>query len=328
MYTCLLYNVSLATSSTSQGRALVSSAGMLFESFLADSVKFNSLNEVIEFIDHVREERFERKYSDAVILDRNIIVEECFAKIVNECGFTWIPNEQELDIIWKILNNLSVQDINRLYYKNNLYEFMSNSFMKNKIHEILTKLDVPYLAPLKPPACIKEELDSLSDILKEYVYYGYMRIDRIDKMDRGIKSVCAISDTDSTIISLDAWYRFVLQEIVQYNKYPILEKVLVNPFEKIDYDEFGDPSNPDQLSPFKNIKVRLDYDFYNDEIIELKHLEDPFTILPQDNMRYAILNIMGYVLDKLINDYMEKFTMNNHSYRGEGMCKIIMKNEF
>ena len=49
MYTSLLYNINVATSITSQGRALVSSASMCFEMFLANNVKFGSLNEVVEF---------------------------------------------------------------------------------------------------------------------------------------------------------------------------------------------------------------------------------------------------------------------------------------
>ena len=35
-----------------------------------------------------------------------------------------------------------------------------------------------------------------------------------------------------------------------------------------------------------------------------------------------------YELDKLVNDYMERVTINNHSYRGPSQCKIRMKNEF
>ena len=85
--------------------------------------------------------------------------------------------------------------------------------MIKAVRYIMEKLDEPYLNPLKPPECIKAELDTLTEFLTEYVYYHHQIIDRIDKMDRGIKSICLISDTDSTIISLDAWYRFVLQNI-------------------------------------------------------------------------------------------------------------------
>ena len=38
MYTSLIYNINVATSITSQGRALVSSMTMFFEAFLANMV--------------------------------------------------------------------------------------------------------------------------------------------------------------------------------------------------------------------------------------------------------------------------------------------------
>ena len=231
-----------------------------------------------------------------------------------------------MDIIWKMLNNLNQDDINRIYYKNNLYEFMNNTSMIKAIRYIMEKLDEPYLNPLKPPQCIKAELDTLTEIMYEYVYYHHQIMDRIDKMDRGIKSVCLISDTDSTIISLDAWYRFVLEKVSDMDLK--VSRMSMDAIEFLDQDEFGDITDKTWNEAIRFEEPELDYDFYNDEIIELEHMVEPLTIIPQDNVRYAIINILSYVLDKLVNDYMERFTMNSNSYRGPGQCKIIMKNEF
>ena len=82
MYSALIYNNNVATSITSQGRALVSSMTLHFEMFLADNVKFGSLDQVIEFINHVCSERMERKYNDLLILDHIPSKEECFAKLI------------------------------------------------------------------------------------------------------------------------------------------------------------------------------------------------------------------------------------------------------
>ena len=49
-YTALIYNPNVATSITSQGRASVSSMTLHFEMFLADNVKFGSLNELVEYV--------------------------------------------------------------------------------------------------------------------------------------------------------------------------------------------------------------------------------------------------------------------------------------
>ena len=213
MYSALLYNSNVATSVTSQGRAMVSSMSLHFEMFLANNVKFGSLDEVIEFINHVKKEYRNRKYDDNVILNHIPSKEECFAKIILSCGFRWVPNEREMDIIWKVINNLTQQNITRLYYKNNLYEFMSNEYVFNIIRAILHKLQKPFYTSAEVPEEIKDDLIYLKDLAMEYVYYRYMFIDRINRCDNMIKSVTMVSDTDSTIISLDAWYRFVVNKV-------------------------------------------------------------------------------------------------------------------
>ena len=72
-----------------------------------------------------------------------------------------------------------------------------------------------------------------------------------------------------------------------------------------------------------------DYDFAADKLIEMKHALKPFTVYPEDNVRYSLINIMAFVLDVLVNDYMERYTKSNFSYNPENhKCRIIAKNEF
>lgn len=337
MYTSLLYNINVATSITSQGRALVSSASMQFEMFLANNVKFGSLNEVLQFIDNIVQEKNIRKFRDVDILDtenQRIKVEDCFAKIILTCGYRWIPNDEEMDIIWRVLNNLSQEDINRIYYKNNLYEFLSNSKVFNMIESMLKKLKRPMFNSLEIPEEIAEDIKIFGDILMEYIYYKYMIIDRIDRCDNMIKSVIMVSDTDSTIISLDAWYRFVVEKmngqelrIANYCK---------NPVSFIKKNEFGDWESTEWRDPVEWIPKKLDYNFATDEIVEMEHQSRPDVLTPNDNVRYSIINILAYVLDRVINDYMEQFCLRNHSITFDPTtkngfnrpCKILMKNEF
>ena len=110
----LIFNVNVASSITAQGRSLISSASLFFESFLANSVQFGSLEQVLEFIDHVCHEK--REYNDNDLLDNNISIADCFAKIIISCGYRWYPDDNEMDIIWQTLQNVSPIDINRIYY--------------------------------------------------------------------------------------------------------------------------------------------------------------------------------------------------------------------
>lgn len=317
-YTSLIYNSNVATSVTSQGRALVSSMTLHFEQMLADNVKFGSLDQVIEFINHICSERDKRHFDDRVLLNHIPSKEECFAKIILECGYRWVPNEKEMDVIWKVINNLSTEDTTRVYYKNNLYEFASNEKVFNVIRTILKKLEKPLMNSLDIPDIVSEDLKLLCDMIMEYVYYRYMFIDRIDRCDNMIKSVTMVSDTDSTIISLDAWYRFVVN------------KVNGDTFKIANYTETDLIDHEDK--PL--VEKRLDYNFYTDEIEEVEHISHPEIDTPNDNIRFSIINILAYVLDKTVNDYMEKFCENNYSlqYDENGnkkrKCRIISKNEF
>ena len=325
MYTSLLFNINVSSSITAQGRALISSASMFFEAFLADNVKFGSLDEVLLFIKNICEEP--RKYNDAAFIDVPVSKINCFAKIVNECGYLWMPDDNDLDVIWRVINNLGQVDINRVYYKNNLYEFCSNSVIKNMIISIMEKIDEPFFNPLKPPKEIIEDLEIFTDVLGEYVFYDKMIIDRIDRNANMMKSTIVISDTDSCIISLDAWYRFVL-DVIRNRNIKLKQYDPISIFDFLEKDEFGDIINMKDRMAFKDVGKDEYFDFGNDEIRFKQHVIDPFKIVPQDYIRWTTINILAFVIDKFINRYMIQFTKNNHSWAPDKPCKIIMKNEF
>lgn len=163
--------------------------------FLNDNVKWGSLNEIVTFIDNIVTEK--RIYDDSQILDRDITRAECFYKVMKNCGFNYIPTDEDLEIVWNIMCNLKQQDINRIYYKNNLFGFMENKSMTNAIIYMLKKLKKPYLDPNKLDKDIAVELEEFTTIIKEYVYYSYQIIDKIDRYSNMIRSVTCITDTDS-----------------------------------------------------------------------------------------------------------------------------------
>lgn len=289
--------------------------------FLANNVKFGSLNEVIMFINNVITE--ERKYDDRLILDRDITLEEAFYQIMMTCGFNYVPTKEDLDIVWELMVNLRQEDLNRLYYKNNLYEFIENNSMTKAVIYMLKKLETPYLDPNEAPEEIKVELMEFCDILMEYVYYHHQIIDRLDKYDVMYRSICIITDTDSTIISLDAWYRYILDKVIDIDMN--IKHELTDLVKKIKVDEFGDVD----LEPlFTEIEAPTDYSFYNDEVVQMQKSVDLLKIIPQEGLRYSIINILAYCLGNIINDYMERYTMNSNSYDNSKKCLIVMKNEF
>lgn len=313
LHTSIFYNLYVAQSITMQGRSCISSAIMLFESTMANNVKFGSLNEAIMFINNIRREK--RNYKDNIVLDEDITVEECFYQIISTFGFYYVPTEKDLMIIWDILNQLDQSDINRIFYKNNLFWFVENKYVFNTLINILSELNEPFIDPNSPPEEIRESLEELYELIKEYVYYDKQYMDRIDRAENMYRSVSVLTDTDSCFISFDGWYRFILDK-----SYNIPMKI-----KEIETDTVtGEVSKADT--------VRYDYDFYKDEIIELESEIRPDVIGPTTAYRCSIINILAHIMGKLSIDYMNKYSRNSNSTichdGSERVSFFILKNEF
>lgn len=308
----------------------MSSMTMHFEMFLADNVKFGSLDQVLGFIDNVCKEARNRKFNDLELLNHIPSKEECFAKIVLDTGYRWVPNEKELDIIWHVIDNLSREDITRIYYKNNLYEFCLNTNILNLLTTMVKKLERPYYTSVKVPPEIADDLNYFKDLCMEYVYYRYMFIDRIDRCDNMVKKVTIVSDTDSTIISLDAWYRFLVSNLNEQELR--IANYCPDPVLFTSRDENGNITDSDWIKAVTFEPKKLDYNFQTDEIVEMEHMSNPDILTPNDNVRYSIISIISYVLDHTVNDYMLKMCEDNFSvmegYHKPSECKIYSKNEF
>jgi hypothetical protein len=320
-YSSMFYNIYVATGITRQGKSAISASIMLFEELLANNVKFGSLNEIITFIDNIRNE--ERTIDDRFVLDRNISLTEAYCKVMSTCGYCWIPDKQDAHLIWDIMSRLTQQDLNRIYYKNNMYEFCNNKLISNLLVKILCTLRLPFLNPNKPPKEIKDDLELLLSYIKEFVYYSYQIIDKLDRVETMMRDVVLVTDTDSCIISLDPWYQFVLEKTqgIEMNiKHEIIDIV-----EYLEKDEFGDR---EPLPIVERVDYSYDYDFYSEELIQKERMINPVHVIPQDGLRHSIINIMSYCISQLILDYMYKYTINHNSAAPNRKCLLIMKNEY
>lgn len=360
LYVSILFDLNIAPSVTSIGRSLISSAILCFEGFLGNNVKFGSLNDVLIFIDNVRMEYHDWKYNDYEVLGFNgfISPEECFNKIMMNCGFKYIPTDQDMDTVWRIIQNCNQIELNRLFYKNNLYCFMDLPIARDLMVKIITEMKVPYIEPANPPKEIVNDLNALRDLLLEYVFYCHQYMDRMIRNKEMIKTVSIVSDTDSSFISLDAWYNYNIQYLNDYDC-PIMHqqidvyKFLEEEKKRKDYfwadtetpewynaidnrlaiktlkvDSFGDIVDQSELAAIEFLDDKKDYDFFSEEIINQRRAIDATKIIPQDNVKFALINIMCYILSSVINKYMIDFTKESGSYRGDAKCKINMKNEF
>ena len=358
LYVSILFDLNIAPAVTSTGRSLISSAILCFEGFLGNNVKFSSLNDILIFIDNVRLEYSSWQYNDYEILPTEgfVSLEEAFTKLILNCGYKYIPSYEDMDTVYRILQSCNQIELNRLFYKNNLYCFMDLPIARNLMISIITNMQTPYIEPAKPPKEIVPQLNELRDLLVEYVFYNHQWMDRMDRNKNMIKNVSIVSDTDSSFVSLDAWYQYNMAYLKDYDS-PILHQKIdlfmklekekksdywkdkeipewynaINKTEVVEFldtDEFGDLKDPSRLNGIEFLDNEKDYDFYNQEIIEKKRLIDALEIIPQDNLKFALINIMCYILSTIINLYMIDFTKQSGSYRSDELCRINMKNEF
>ena len=164
-----------------------------------------------------------------------------------------------------------------------------------------------------------------------------------------VKSVVMVLDTDSNIVSLDGWFRYVSEKIsgedfniagyeVPYSFFAQPEDMSDEEWDKL-HARWKDTSNPNAWrEPIRFIEggTKYDYNFETDEIVELDHYNHPEMISGNDNMRYSIMNVLAYILDRVVNDYMAQVCRHNHSVykdpkdptREYRTCRIIAKNEF
>jgi len=161
---------------------------------LANNVKFECLNEVITFIDNIICESVDRTFKDEIVLSENISVDSCFAKIISTCGFNYIPSKKDCDIIYNIICGLNQENVNRIYYKNNLYDFMENPHVNKAFMDILQKMNTPYMDPNVSCEGCEDELEYFKSLLEEYVYYKFQFTNRLEKYNNMIRSVVCITD--------------------------------------------------------------------------------------------------------------------------------------
>lgn len=159
-----------------------------------NNVPFGSLNELVEFIHNVLSEP--KNFNVYEIINIHASIEETFFQLMSTTGFGWIPTEDEMFIVWEMLCRLNQEQLDRLFYKNNLFYFVENNVPKQSILYLLQNLQAPFMDPNEPPEEIKMELKAFSDLLAEFVYYDKQIIDRLEKMESLIRSVSIIQDTD------------------------------------------------------------------------------------------------------------------------------------
>lgn len=245
------FNMACASATTAKGQAMISTAMNTFEDFLSNNVLFENMDECLMFINNIVKEKSIRKKEDKKWIN-NKKKEEVLQRLINK-----FENKSNCDIniISSILDNLGQEDLNRLYYKSNLYEFILNSDKaKELITNIVTKSD-DYLNPVKPPKSMEKYVNKLKSAILEYVHYNYPTPNRVYRLKNKKRKSVIIIDTDSNFLNLGPWVDFVHEHVIN--------DVFIMPMRKKKNNLYIIDSNDPNKSREIKLKEKLDFKIIN-----------------------------------------------------------------
>lgn len=205
------FNLYTAISTTATGQSLISTTMTAFESFMADNVPFIDLEDCMMFITNVLKEKYKFNCGFLPNKDHDAVLERFKNKF-----FEW-KDEYEYPL-FKLLINLSQEELNKLYYKTNLYEFTKIPMIRNLYHEIFLKTE-EFKDPTKLPESSAKEIKELWAYYKEFVFYNGFAYNRIQRLKNDIRKCVVTIDTDSNMLDFSELIRFTEKYVISIDPY-------------------------------------------------------------------------------------------------------------
>jgi len=203
------FNLYTATSVTAAGQSLISTTQQAFEAFLSNNVPFIDLDDCMIFLENIRKEK--REMDDRFL--PNISVEKLLERL-KKMFYEYKDSYEQ--ILFNYLMSLPQSTINRIYFKNNLYEFSYLPKIRNKLATTVLKVN-EFKDPNKIPDSIKDNLEDLWDFYKEFVFYNYFPFNRIQRLKNDKRKTVVVVDTDSNMLNLNPWMVFMYKYIISVN---------------------------------------------------------------------------------------------------------------
>lgn len=202
----IFYNLHVALSITGKGQAIISTAMTAFEKFLYNNIEFDSIDDLLKLIYSVEQEYKEKNFNDEKILDKEIDIDTLTNYLVGK-----FKNKQRgklyKSFIYNVLQNNDPKYYSRIYYKNNLLKFVENKYVLNLFKDIFNSVE-EFKNPNEIPEVIKDKLEYLWKLIKEYVLYNYAVVDRIKKLKTIKRQAVLTVDTDSNLLNLEPVFNF------------------------------------------------------------------------------------------------------------------------
>lgn len=197
------------------GQNAISSAAMGFDAYLADNCAFVQENEMLRYIEYVKEEADAYEISVKGIFDPFHAPEDTVIlnKLLNVCTFKVTDSLKET--LMTIIHNLTENEKILLYYKNNLYAFCDTPIMHDclvRLHTQIPELKVPSTNGLSKEAI--ETLEFVWKMMYAFVVFDHPIYDRVRKNKYTYKKAVGYQDTDSNFLILGPWVNYVKTKVI------------------------------------------------------------------------------------------------------------------
>lgn len=204
--TSRFFNIYTAQSITATGQSLISTTETAFENMMENNNKFIDTDECIQYLYNILNEPWTMN-SDFL---ENKTKEELITRLINNFK---IPKKANLELISSYIDSLSQDEINRVYYKNNLYEFSSLKPIHKMLERILKKVE-SFKDPNKIPNNIKGDIEYLWNYYEEFVVYNHFVFNRINRLKNDTRMSVTTIDTDSNMVCLLKWVEYLQDTII------------------------------------------------------------------------------------------------------------------
>lgn len=203
----VFYNIYTAAAVTATGQMLISTTEQSFEAFVsARGYRLQSMDECYRFLFNIVTE----DHTINADFLNNVNVEMVIERLRSMFYDSTLMNRQNL---YAYLMNCTQEELNRIYYKNNLYEFIKVPMIHEMLKNTLESVD-EFRDPNKVPKNIEKRLDKLTNYVLEFVGYFYSPSDRVKRLKRDTRAAVVGVDTDSNMVGVSKWVYHVLENIV------------------------------------------------------------------------------------------------------------------
>lgn len=201
------FNLYTALSTTATGQSLISCMMCAFESFYANNMLFNDIDDFLLYVKNsIHKEEKKIPIDDIPEVHKEDLMKK-FLKMFDRSKIFIEERPDYVEIISKTIDNLTYDEKVLLYYSSNLFKFIKIPSIHDLILSIIYKTET-FKDPNDVPKNIVMDLDHLWDIIKYWVVYNYPSFNRINVLKFKPRKAVVTIDTDSNMLNINRWMEY------------------------------------------------------------------------------------------------------------------------